>query len=76
MNCREAIDLIGDALETDLQGEARIDFDEHMRECSPCRNYFEQLRMTRIALRELPRSGSRNPHLDQLIEKFREEREH
>jgi predicted anti-sigma-YlaC factor YlaD len=75
VNCLEAIDLIGDAMESKLPGEIGIDFDEHMRECSPCRNYYEQLRLTRMALREIPRSGATSPNRDLLIEKFREESE-
>jgi hypothetical protein len=45
-----------------------------MQECSPCRNYLEQLRLTREALRELPRTTSAtSPIKDRLIERFREE---
>jgi predicted anti-sigma-YlaC factor YlaD len=73
VNCYQAIDLIGDALEAKLPGEIGIDFDEHMRECNPCRNYYEQIRLTRMALREIPRSGTTSPNRDLLIEKFRKD---
>jgi predicted anti-sigma-YlaC factor YlaD len=65
---------MGDALEAGVAAESRNGFDEHMQECSPCRNYLEQLRLTREALRELPRTTSAtSPIKDRLIERFREE---
>jgi predicted anti-sigma-YlaC factor YlaD len=74
VECSEAIDLMGDAMEITLQGQALAEFEEHLRECPPCGNYFEQLRLTRNALRGLPRAVSPPQNRDQLIEKFRKER--
>ena len=53
MNCYEAIDVMGDAVEGHLDPVYRSGFDEHMAECRPCRTYFEQLGLTRQALRRL-----------------------
>lgn len=74
MDCSEAIDLMGDALEIELQGQTLAEFEEHLRECPPCGNYFEQIRLTRTALRGLPRAVSPPVNRSQLIEKFRKER--
>ncbi len=74
MDCSEAIDLMGDALEIEIQGQTLAEFEGHLRECGPCGNYFEQIRLTRNALRGLPRAVSPPANRNQLIEKFREER--
>ncbi len=74
MDCSEAIDLMGEAMEIELQGQMLAEFEEHLKECGPCGAYFEQLRLTRSALRGLPRAVSPPQNRDQLIKKFREER--
>jgi predicted anti-sigma-YlaC factor YlaD len=61
MNCYEAIDVMGDAVEGHLGSAFQAGFDEHMAECRPCRTYFEQLGVTRRALRRLARKSDRNP---------------
>jgi predicted anti-sigma-YlaC factor YlaD len=73
VDCSEAIDLMGEAMEIELQGQALAEFEEHLKECGPCGTYFEQLRLTRNALRGLPRAVSPPQNRDQLIEKFRKE---
>lgn len=45
-------------------------FEEHMEECSPCRTYLEQLRITREALRLLPSEGGENPRRGELVDEF------
>lgn len=73
MNCHEAIDLIGDAIEGTLAPAALAGLDEHFAECPPCRNYMDQLRLTRQALGHLsPRGGSADRRGD-LIARFRRE---
>jgi anti-sigma factor RsiW len=73
MDCFEAIDLMGDAVEGRLVAARRPGFDEHMAECIPCATYFEHLRITREALQHLPPEGGTNPNLDSLLRAYRKE---
>ena len=52
MDCPDAIDLIDLAIDETLSPEQTVGFREHMDECQPCRNYYEQLQLTCHALRE------------------------
>ena len=78
MNCQEAIDVMGDVLEG-AEGRPRPGYpefpglDEHLSECGPCRNYLDQLSLTRRALRRLSSLRLPNPDRDALIDRFREE---
>lgn len=73
MNCYDAIDLMGDALEGDLPPDARTGLDEHLEECPSCRTYLEQLRVTVSALEHLPRTAESNVRRAELIAAFRRE---
>jgi len=73
MNCAETIDRMGDEIEGCLAGDLRAGFDEHLEECAPCRNYLEQLRLTRRTLESLPPTRARNERLSKLIDEFRKE---
>jgi len=73
MNCQEAIDLMGDAVDGTLQSTVRTGFHEHMVECPSCRTYLEHLRLTRQALGSLPRGSGTSPRRKDLIRKFTEE---
>ena len=73
MNCHEAIDLMGDAIEGTLAPEVRADLDDHFAECPPCRNYLDQLRLTCEALGRLPGPGQTRDRRSDLIAKFRQE---
>lgn len=73
MNCQEAIDVMGDAVEGGLKPGQEAGFQRHMGECVPCRNYFEHLRLTRKALQLLPRGKSTSPQRDTLIDRFSKE---
>ena len=75
MECKEAIDVMDMALEECLEPVLRAPFAEHMDECPPCHNYFEQLRMTRAALRNLPKDGGTSPRRAELIDRFKRERD-
>ena len=72
MNCHEAIDLIGDAIEGTLAPEALTGLDEHFAECPPCRNYMDQIRVTRQALGHLSAPGEAFDRND-LIARFKRE---
>jgi len=73
MNCPEAIDLMGDAIDACLPSTFQASFDDHMAECSSCRTYLEHLRLTRQALQSLPRGTETSSHRKELIQKFSEE---
>ena len=73
MTCYQAIDLMGDALEGGLAAEARAGFAGHLEECAPCRNYMDQLRLTRQALGNLPWPGEAGARRSELIDRYRKE---
>lgn len=73
MNCYQAIDLIGDALDGTMGADARSGFQEHIAECAACRNYLDQLRITRGALERLPRPPETSPLRSELLATFRRE---
>ena len=71
MNCYEAIDLMGEAIEGTLAAASRAGLDGHLAECGPCRVYMEQLTVTRRAIGQASVPASRNPRRDELIARFR-----
>jgi len=70
MNCQETIDLMGDAMEGVVEVGLLTGFEEHLTDCPACRNYYEHLKLTREALRRLPRSGGTSPRRSQLIQEY------
>jgi anti-sigma factor RsiW len=46
ISCREIVELMTDYLEARLSDEDRLVFERHIAQCSPCRDYLAQLRMT------------------------------
>jgi len=75
MNCPEAIDVMDLALEESLEPVLHEPFEEHLAECPPCRTYFEQLRVTRAALRNLRSHDETSPQRAKLIDRFKRERD-
>ena len=73
MNCRSAIDLMGDAIEGRLLGGLKEDFQEHIEACTPCGVYFRQLCFTQQALALLPRRHKTSIRRSQLVKKFKKE---
>ena len=73
MNCYEAIDHMGDALEGRLALELRPGFDEHLVECPACRIYLDQLRTTVETLEHLPRPALTHQRRSELIAAFQRE---
>ena len=73
MNCYEAIDLMGDAIEGVLAPEPSAGLFDHLEECPPCRNYFEQLQLTRRALGSLGPTEDNVRKRRELIERFKDE---
>jgi hypothetical protein len=74
MNCHEAIDVMGDAAEDRLDARYCAGFREHVADCPPCAAYYEQLRLTRQALKDLAPSDSVSPpKRSELLERFHRE---
>ena len=53
ITCREIVELMTDYLEARLSDEDRLSFERHIAQCSPCRDYLQQLRMTIRTVGEL-----------------------
>ena len=64
---------MGDAAEERLDRTLVVGFAEHLAECPSCRNYFEHLRLTRQALKDLPLNEPRSADTRGLIEKFKDQ---
>ena len=54
MPCRELVEVITDYLEDQLSPDDRARFEAHLAECSACRLYLEQFRVTIRVLGRLP----------------------
>jgi hypothetical protein len=50
MNCRECEDIMVDALYSDLEGEAKDRFDEHVQACSECARLVTEMRSALSAM--------------------------
>lgn len=46
MTCRELIEFLSDYAEDALPASTRVEFDEHLKECSACRRYLDQFKKT------------------------------
>jgi anti-sigma factor RsiW len=44
--CQQVVELVTDYLEGALSGSDRRRFERHLRGCSDCTNYLEQIRIT------------------------------
>ena len=72
MNCYEAIDVMGNAVEGGLPATLRTGFEEHVAECRSCGTYFEHLQFARLALQSLPREEATPRDRDALVAMYRE----
>ena len=73
MTCYEAIDVMGEAVEGRMDPALHGGFQEHMAECRPCSNYFDQLRVTRETLLRLPAAQVEAQDRARLLKAFRSE---
>lgn len=46
MTCKEVNEFLMAYLDAELPGEARLEFEAHLSECSSCMRYLEQYRRT------------------------------
>lgn len=70
MNCQETIDLMGNAMDGAVEVGLLTGFEEHLAECPACRNYYENLQLTREALRRLPRPSGTSPRRGDLLREY------
>jgi len=73
MNCYEAIDVMGEAVEGHLSDALRPGFEEHLAECRSCGTYYEHLQFTRRALLGLARRAEAGPHRNVLVARYKRE---
>lgn len=71
MDCHEAIDLMGDAIDGRLPPALQSGFDEHMVECRPCAAYLGHLNTMRALLQHMPREEGTSPHRQALLDAYR-----
>jgi anti-sigma factor RsiW len=68
MNCREAIDLMGEFLEAALTPELAAELEAHLRDCPPCQAYLATYRKTR----EVTGRAERVPMPEEMQRRLRE----
>jgi hypothetical protein len=73
LSCREATELVTDALEAALPETTRLRFEDHMISCAACQTFARQMRQTIAVLRTLPREPVRPPN-DRVLEAIRRRR--
>jgi predicted anti-sigma-YlaC factor YlaD len=68
--CQELVELVTDYLEDRLTALERLRFDTHLRQCSGCRIYLEQMRQTLRALGRLPAESIEPEAKERLLNVF------
>ena len=72
MTCKELVELITDYLEGALSAPGRQRFEQHLSQCSGCRNYLEQMRQTIQSAGRLSEESFSPETRDQLLHVFRD----
>lgn len=72
LSCQELVELVTAYLEDALSPEDRARFEVHLRLCTACRNYLDQMRRTIAALGTLPRESIPRDVRDRLLDAFRD----
>ena len=71
LSCQELVELVTDYLEGALPVELLSRFERHVDECSGCRTYLEQMRMTIAATGRLTPDQITSEAEAALLEAFR-----
>lgn len=53
MNCRHVVNLMSAYLDSELTGAEMLEIRRHLNECSECREEYESLKMTKLAIARL-----------------------
>ena len=72
MNCEQVTRAAGDFVERRLRLRERLMVLVHIAMCKGCRAYLEQMRLTLLALRSVPKPAG-DPPSETLLERFRQE---
>ena len=69
--CQELVELVTDYFDDTLPPQRRIALEEHLKVCSGCRNYIEQMRETIRLTGTLTQDAIPKEAQDQLLSIFR-----
>lgn len=72
MTCKELVELITEYLEGAMRAPERERFEQHLNQCSGCRNYLEQMRQTIQSVGRLSEESLSPAARDQLLHVFRD----
>jgi anti-sigma factor RsiW len=75
MTCRQLVELVTAYFDGVLPEDTRAAFEEHLRHCSGCNLYLEQMRTT-IRLARDSRQLERRPEVSALLAEFRDWKAH
>jgi predicted anti-sigma-YlaC factor YlaD len=70
LSCKEAAELVTDAMEGALPADTQDRFTEHLGRCEACRTFAEQIAQTIEVLRMLPRDRGPEP-AERVLAAFR-----
>ena len=71
MTCQELVELLSEYLDETLAASERLRFDVHLRTCSGCEAYIEQMRMTIRLLGKLTEESISAEAQRELLATFR-----
>jgi len=66
LSCEEAVQLVTDYVEGQLDSADRLRFEEHVGICPPCRGFPSQMRVTRRVVGSVP-VEQLSPALEQAL---------
>lgn len=71
LTCRELTELVNDYVEGRLSLSDRLRFQMHMGMCDSCRDYVQQLKITKASVSKLPEVPLPPEVRDEMLERFR-----
>lgn len=71
LSCQELVELVTDYLEQKLPAPDRARFEAHLKGCSDCRNYLEQMRSTIQMVGKLSEDHLTAESKENLLQTFR-----
>ena len=72
MPCQELVEVVSDYVEGALAEADRHRFDEHLAECTACRDYVDQMRMTIATVGRLEADQLSDELRNGLLQAFRD----
>lgn len=71
LSCKELVELVTDYLENCLSPNEQMRFEDHLKGCSGCRTYLEQMRQTIHLVGSLPEETIAPAVQTELLSVFR-----